>query len=274
MEIDDPQTFNRYSYVGNKPTIFSDPSGMSVHPGTYNLYNYSGGMAAEEHSTEMVGNGDPAPAQITVAGWTQLSAEQRRLFTSYYASTHPDAVEPAAGAAVLWNCSAILANRNLTPPPNSGLLVQRQLTAFIGVVSMWEHAEVQRGQNRIKGFSGYVAAVTEILPDTGTEGFRLRGTFIKDAGEFIMSFWYSVGGLSKGGGDYSRSYRERSGPYDAPNGQFTIHKTDNNRFDSDVDYNGYGDIFRHGSHSNSDIRSGNSLEKHIDRYGRVPITRN
>jgi RHS repeat-associated protein len=271
MEISDPQTFNRYSYVGNKPTIFSDPSGMSAHPGTYNLFNYNGAMAAEEHSTEMVGSGDPPSQQITILCWTQLSAEQRRLFTSYYASTHPDAVEPAAGAAVLWNCSVILANRNLTPPPNSGILVQSQVTAFIGVVSMWEHAEVTRNGDRIKGFSGYVSAITNIAADNGKDtGFRLDGIFIEGGGEFIMSFWYKSKGEPKG--DYTRSYRERESLNSKPNGQFTLHRTNNRLFDSDVDYKARWNP-QHLGHYNSDIRSDDHLEWHVHRYGAIPLLR-
>jgi RHS repeat-associated protein len=49
-KLTDPQSFNRYSYVSNKPTVYSDPSGMSAHVGSYNIHNYSGGMAAESHA--------------------------------------------------------------------------------------------------------------------------------------------------------------------------------------------------------------------------------
>jgi hypothetical protein len=39
----DPQSWNRYSYVGNNPMVFSDPSGMSRGPA---------GMYRSIHDTE------------------------------------------------------------------------------------------------------------------------------------------------------------------------------------------------------------------------------
>jgi RHS repeat-associated protein len=49
-KLTDPQTLNRYAYVGNKPTLYTDPTGMSAHVGSYSIHNYSGGMAAESHA--------------------------------------------------------------------------------------------------------------------------------------------------------------------------------------------------------------------------------
>ena len=41
MNIGDPQSFNRYSYVNNQPTNFVDPSGLNqVHYTCYNLNTY------------------------------------------------------------------------------------------------------------------------------------------------------------------------------------------------------------------------------------------
>jgi lysozyme len=47
-KLTDPQTLNRYSYVGNKPTVYSDPSGMSAHLGGRNISNFNGAMASEQ----------------------------------------------------------------------------------------------------------------------------------------------------------------------------------------------------------------------------------
>jgi RHS repeat-associated protein len=65
-KLTDPQSFNRYSYVSNKPTIYSDPSGMSVHLGGRNISNFNGAMAAEEHSPEFAGGLD-VPIETSAA---------------------------------------------------------------------------------------------------------------------------------------------------------------------------------------------------------------
>jgi RHS repeat-associated protein len=46
--IGNPQTFNRYAYVGNNPVNFTDPLGMAAQPGSHNISNWNGAMAAEE----------------------------------------------------------------------------------------------------------------------------------------------------------------------------------------------------------------------------------
>jgi RHS repeat-associated protein len=46
----DPQSWNRYSYVGNNPMNFSDPSGMAARPGGRNISNWNGAMASEQAS--------------------------------------------------------------------------------------------------------------------------------------------------------------------------------------------------------------------------------
>jgi hypothetical protein len=46
--VSDPQSWNRYAYVGNNPMVFSDPSGLSRQPGGRNISNWNGAMATEE----------------------------------------------------------------------------------------------------------------------------------------------------------------------------------------------------------------------------------
>jgi RHS repeat-associated protein len=46
----DPQSWNRYSYVGNNPMNFIDPSGMAARPGGRNISNWNGAMASEQAS--------------------------------------------------------------------------------------------------------------------------------------------------------------------------------------------------------------------------------
>ncbi len=58
-----PQSWNRYSYVGNKPMTFSDPSGMSARPGGRNISNWNGAMASEQ-------------ATEGISPWPDLSVEQ------------------------------------------------------------------------------------------------------------------------------------------------------------------------------------------------------
>ncbi|MCA1642339.1 MAG: RHS repeat-associated core domain-containing protein [Acidobacteria bacterium] len=81
-KLTDPQSLNRYAYVGNSPVVFSDPSGMNAQPGSFNIHNYSGGMAAEMHSeglspwpdvpvetaVEAVESGDPSGTVMHEAG--------------------------------------------------------------------------------------------------------------------------------------------------------------------------------------------------------------
>lgn len=44
----DPQSWNRYCYVGNNPMNFIDPSGMAAHPGGRNISNWNGASATAE----------------------------------------------------------------------------------------------------------------------------------------------------------------------------------------------------------------------------------
>src|SRR5437762_8103600 len=60
--VGNPQTFNRYNYVGNNPVNLTDPLGMVAQPGGRNLSNWSGGMAAEEAS-DGISQWDDSPAQ-------------------------------------------------------------------------------------------------------------------------------------------------------------------------------------------------------------------
>jgi len=46
----DPQSWNRYSYVGNNPMVFIDPSGMAARPGGRNISNWNGAIASEQAS--------------------------------------------------------------------------------------------------------------------------------------------------------------------------------------------------------------------------------
>ena len=47
-EPSDPQSWNRYAYVGNNPLKLIDPSGMSSQPGGRNISNWNGAMASEQ----------------------------------------------------------------------------------------------------------------------------------------------------------------------------------------------------------------------------------
>jgi len=267
-----PQSWNRYSYVGNNPTVFSDPSGMIAQPGSYSIHNYSGGRAAETASEGL--SPWPSDDNLSIGTWNTLTPEQQRLFTTYYDLNYARPIGDDSlqlSPAALWNLSAAAANSGRATGSLLGyqLLNQSQLTSFIGVTSMWQYMKV----------SHRVAAVTEIRGDVKEDNFCVRGIFEEGAGKFIKDTWEDIPGSLNP--PFTISRRE-GGYYDQPNGQFKM-TADLKRFQSDVDYNRV--LIRqfgiptplpnpaHNTKSNSDIRHGGHVGRHVGRYGAVPITR-
>ena len=276
MTSGDPQSFNRYSYVGNNPINATDPTGLAMmnNPGAGSLPGAIGalGRAKPGEGLDPSSATDPTTRGLSIGAWNTLSLEQQRLFRSYYAMNYArpigeDALE--LGAATLWNLSVMRAN-SVSGAGSIGsyqLLDQSQLTTFIGVTSMWAHT----------GVSPRIAVVSEIRGDIPDDNFALRGVFADGGGAYVKSTWESIGGEVHV--PYEMSKRER-GYYDQPNGQFKL-TGDLKRFQSDVDYNrllvkkfGIPTVFpnpAHNSHGNSDIRHGNQLERHVEWYGPIPI---
>jgi RHS repeat-associated protein len=274
--VRNPQSLNRYDYVLNSPYKFTDPLGLVQG------YNGSNGCSAQYSDCIGYDSGLTIPG-VTVGTWDRLTSEQQRLFTSYYVHAFGGGQEHATScvkgpcydsptdeemAATYWNASVVAAN-NGDSPPSAGL-TQDQLTTFIGVTSMWEYKHV----------SDKIRVVTDIVKDTGGDGFRLLGTFAPGGGEYIRDHpdeWHktSLGGKGK----YKYSYRERSNS-EAPNGQFAI--TENFQdFNSDVDYHppNWKNLGAHPKHENSDIRQNHGgvfydhyhFRDHVNRYGHVAI---
>ena len=204
-----------------------------------------------------------AAPKFTVGTWDRLTTEQHRIFISYVRANFGGEVgaDPSAFAAGLWNDSVTTANSSSTPASDRLLNLSR-LTTFVGVTSMWEKRNV----------IDRVTTVTNINGDQPNANFRLFGELAADSMERIKKqFDQTIFG--SGHGDYSISRREQ-GMWGQPNGQFSLTK-DWLRFDSDVDYRRLINP-AHNTKDNSDIRafdgSKSHLQRHIGRYGNVPIS--
>ncbi|HEY6190090.1 MAG TPA: hypothetical protein VIW80_20730 [Pyrinomonadaceae bacterium] len=211
-------------------------------------------------------NGDSlslvAPRFI-VGPWDRLTAQQQRIFITYVRANFGGeaGADPAAFATRLWNDSVSIANSGGTPGSDRLLNLSR-LTTFVGVTSMWEKRNV----------IDQVTVVTNINGDQPSGNFRLFGELAPTGGERVKKeFDHSIAG--SGHNDFSVSRREQ-GLLGQPNGQFSMTK-DLLRFDSDVDYRRLLNP-AHNTKDNSDIRafdgSKSHLQRHIGRYGGVPLT--
>lgn len=201
--------------------------------------------------------------KFIVGTWDRLIAEQRRVFITYARANFGGEVgaDPTPFAAGLWNDSVSIANSNGVPGSDRLLNLSRLLT-FVGVTSMWEKRSV----------IDQVTLVTNINGDQSSGNFRLFGELAATGAQKIKKqFDQTIFG--SGHGEYSVSRREQ-GLWGQPNGQFSLTKAWR-RFDSDVDYRR---LFNpaHNTKENSDIRafdgSKSHLQRHIGRYGGVPIT--
>lgn len=205
---------------------------------------------------------DVAAPRFIVGTWDRLNGQQQRIFISYVrANFGESAPDPAAFARKLWNDSVEVANSGGVPGSDRLLDLSRLLT-FIGITSMWEKC----------GVIEQVSVVTNINGDLPSNNFRLYGELADGGAQVVKArFKYAISG--SGHGTYSVSRRERNF-WREPNGQFSMTK-DLRRFDSDVDYRSLIDT-GHNTKANSDIRAfdGGSphLQRHISRYGEVPIT--
>lgn len=201
--------------------------------------------------------------KFTVGTWDTLTAAQRRIFITYVRANFEGEVgaDPGAFAASLWNDSVSTANSSTTPASDR-LLNLGRLTTYVGVTSMWEKRKV----------IDLVTVVNIINGDQQNANFRLFGELAANSEEQIKKrFDQTI--LGSGHGEYSISRREQ-GLLGQPNGQFSLSK-DWRRFDSDVDYRRLLNP-AHNTKDNSDIRafdgSKSHLQRHIGRYGSVPIS--
>jgi hypothetical protein len=201
--------------------------------------------------------------KFTIGTWENLTGEQQRIFITYIRFNFGAdvGVDPAAFAARLWDDSVSAANSSSTPASDRLLNLSR-LTTFVGVTSMWEKRKV----------INLVTLVTNINGDQQNANFRLFGELVANS-ETTIRKQFDQTIFGSGHGEYSVSRREQ-GLWGQPNGQFSLTK-DWHRFDSDVDYRR---LFNpaHNTKDNSDIRafdgSKSHLQRHIGRYGSVPIS--
>jgi RHS repeat-associated protein len=87
-KLTDPQTLNRYAYVGNNPLIYTDPSGMSASPaGGRSIANYTVAGAVEAHSVE--GMGDDGGESEQEATQSSAPAALSGRYSDHMVSTDP-----------------------------------------------------------------------------------------------------------------------------------------------------------------------------------------
>lgn len=199
--------------------------------------------------------------QFIIGNWESLNVAQQRIFITYVVLNYGGGADPAEFAAELWNDSSAAANSG-HPGTTDRLLELSQLTTYIGVTSLWTKRQV----------IDQVTLVSHINGDQPQHNFRLYGELKPGGGEVIKRvFDHDIAG--SGHGEYSVSRREQ-GVWGQPNGQFSMTE-DLLRFDGDVDYRRILNP-GHNTKENSDIRafdrSTPHLERHIKRYGPVPIT--
>jgi RHS repeat-associated protein len=99
-KLTDPQSFNRYSYVGNKPTVYSDPSGLTAHLGGRNISNFNGAMASEQ-ATEGITPWPDIPIETAVEATKGDSLDTIGADGKATADQEPDYVVNATGPRIL-----------------------------------------------------------------------------------------------------------------------------------------------------------------------------